>query len=110
MKAPTNATILADMPGRDSQVALIDREVRNGHERVYREFFVSRRPEFGPGWYVWGRCRTEYGPKGIIRVCAHPSVVPRAHPHYNVRVQRGWHRKTDAQAVADDLNRRYPAP
>ena len=110
MKAAIEATILPHMPGPDPMVTVSDRDFRHGNVRVYREFFVAIDPATGPGWYVWGRCRTEYGPRGIIRLCARPSVAPRAHPHYNVRVQRGWHLKRDAQAVADELNRRFPAP
>lgn len=76
--------------------------------RVYREFFVSKDPGLAPGWFVYGRCRNEYGPNGIIFLVGRPAVKPRKHPHYNVKIRRGWHSKREAQAYADQLNRQYP--
>ena len=76
--------------------------------RVYHDFFPERKPEKGPGWYVYGRNPDYYN--GIIKVCCWPLVKPRAHPHYNGRIERGWHRKRDAKAIAAFLNLQFYAP
>lgn len=74
--------------------------------RMYRgPFFAAEDPAKGPGWYVFGRSLDDYKPNGIIRIVARPNVKPRVHPHYNVRVRRGWLKKRDAQAVADQMNK-----
>jgi len=72
--------------------------------RDYREFFPARAPATGPGWYVFGLNRDHYAPGGIVHLCARPDVAARAHPHYNIRVRRGWQTRREAQAIADHLN------
>lgn len=74
--------------------------------RAYDRFYPRRSPSSGPGWCVFGRNR-QYG-DSLIRLCARPRVVPRAHPHYNVMVRRGWPTQRAAHAVAQWLNARYP--
>lgn len=95
--------ILLDIFGGSVEFGDVDHKGRK-----YREFFADR-SGVGPGWYVYGRCRDAYGPQGVIRICARPDVPARTHQHYNPKVRRGWHLLREARAVADELNRRYPA-
>lgn len=79
----------------------------SGH--VFADFHARRDPSTAPGWFVFGRNGEKYGrlrdgDGAYIMLCARPEVAPRRHPHYNGPVQRGWHRKSEAQAVADHLN------
>jgi len=60
-----------------------------------------RCPGTGPGWYLYGvrpgaSCT-------VLHKVARPDVRPRAHPHYNIRVRRGWATKREALAVAQAL-------
>ena len=80
----------------------------SGH--TFANFFPQRDSAGGPGWYVYGRNSEKYGVKAdgkgaYVMLCARPSVAPRRHPHYNVKVRRGWHTRREAQAVADYLNK-----
>lgn len=78
-------------------------DTRNGIERSFtEEFFVDRSPAEGPGWYVFGR-----EPNRVIKIVARPDVPRRHHPHYNVAVRRGWHRKYEALEIVAILNRKY---
>lgn len=75
----------------------------------FADFYPAKDPSTGPGWYVFGRNCERYGAhkdgKGAyIMLCARPDVAPRNHPHYNIKVRRGWHTRREAQAVADGLN------
>ena len=93
---------------RPPAVASLDWEYsrRDYRGRLYSDFYPRRAPSSGPGWFVFGRS-PEYG-NTLIRLCARPAVEPRAHPHYNVMVRRGWRTRRAAQAAADLLNRRFP--
>ena len=68
--------------------------------RVFSDFYVSTNPAHGPGWYVFGRNEA----RNVIKVCAQPNVTPRKHPHYNIRVRRGFKTMREAQACANFLN------
>jgi hypothetical protein len=71
--------------------------------RRYSNFYVDKSPQDGPGWYVFGRYADAYGGK-LIKLCGRPDIAPRAHPHYNVRVRRGWSTRARAQHWADAMN------
>jgi hypothetical protein len=76
---------------------------RNYRGDEFREFYARRDPGTAPGWFIFGR-NPAYGGRYIM-LCARPDVTPRRHPHYNCKVQRGWHTQREAQAIADWLNR-----
>lgn len=80
-------------------------------ERFFCEFHVQEGLGNGPGWFIYGRHKTEYrtpeSTGGIVMLCGRPNVPRRAHPHYNIKVRRGWDRKADAQFVCDLLNAGY---
>lgn len=81
--------------------------------RVYRSFHARRDSVSGPGWFVFGRClphagRDTYGGK-VVMLCARPDVPARKHPHYNIRVRRGFRTMREANRVAELLNETYPA-
>ena len=68
--------------------------------REYRHgLFVDHAPAYGPGWYIYGRCLTDYRPVGIITVVARPDVAPRKYSLWNGRVRRGWRTKREALAA-----------
>jgi len=79
----------------------------DGHR--FDDFYVSRDTSSAPGWFVFGRNAEKYGRRAdgkgaYVMLCGRPDVPARRHPHYNGPVRRGWHRKCEAQAVADYLN------
>ena len=64
--------------------------------RVFTEnVTVERAPATGPGWYIFARDKD-----GICKLVARPKVNPRKHPHYNIRIYRGWHTKQEAEFIA----------
>ena len=71
--------------------------------RSYDRFCVRRSPQDGPGWYVFGR-NPEYN-DSLVHLCARPNLPIRRHPHYSCKVARGWHLRSEAQAVADLMNK-----
>ncbi len=72
--------------------------------RTYHHFHVRRDPGSAPGWFVFGRgSNGEYGGH-LISLCARPDVPWRRHPHYNVKVRRGWLTRREAQRIADVMN------
>lgn len=65
--------------------------------RVFnRDVRVLRDPSTGPGWYVFAKDAQS----DVIKLIARPDVSPRKHPHYNLRVMRGWLTKREAENVA----------
>ena len=81
-------------------------DTRYGRVRSFTlDFWLAHDASSGPGWYVFGRCAS-----GVIKIVAQPHVSPRRHPHYNIRVRRGWHRKRDAAAIASLLARQCFGP
>ncbi|QAY80462.1 hypothetical protein [Sphingosinicella sp. BN140058] len=79
----------------------------SGHR--FSAFHVRQAPESAPGWFVFGRNSEKYGTNrdgsgAYIMLCARPAVRRRHHPFYNGPVRRGWHRKRDAQLIADTMN------
>ena len=77
----------------------------DGKGREYRHgLFVAKAPAYGPGWYIYGRCLTDYLPDGIVTMVARPDVAPRKYPLWNGRVRRGWHTKREALAALATLN------
>lgn len=73
----------------------------------FREFFPTRSTTHGPGWFVFGRNRDWYG-GNYTMLCARPLLPLRRYKNLNCKTSRGWRTKREAQAVADDLNARYP--
>ena len=72
----------------------------DGKGREYRNnLFVDRSPAHGPGWYIFGRCLTDYLPAGITMLVARPDVAPRKYSLWNGRVRRGWRTKREAAAA-----------
>lgn len=67
-------------------------------------FKVYREPSQAPGWFVFGT-----SPEGVIRIVARPAVEARKHPHYNIRVRRGFSKKSEADQIAKELNARTVA-
>jgi hypothetical protein len=74
---------------------------RGGH---FTQHFARRDPGYGPGWYVFGT-NPAYNGRYTMRT-AQPDVPMRRHPHYNVRVQRGWRTKREAARIAAEMNHR----
>jgi hypothetical protein len=71
--------------------------------RVFSDGFYARQdPQSGPGWYVFGRSKED-----VIKLVARPDVPDRAHPHYNIKVRRGWRLKREAFVIAAYLNSTY---
>lgn len=75
---------------------------------VFTDFYVAKDPCHGPGWFIFGRNKVKYGVHAdgsgaYVKNCAYRYA--RHHRHYNGRVNHGWMRKRDAQAVADQLNK-----
>jgi len=89
----------------DSRFEFSCRDYRN---RVFSGFYLARAPTRGPGWYIWGR-NPEYGGR-LVRLCGWPDVRPRKHPHYNIRVRRGWLRRSEAQQVLDHVLAQISTP
>lgn len=81
------------------QIEFRGRGFRGG---FFSAFYVAKHPQSGPGWYVHGR-NPAYG-GGYVMVCARPDVPARAHPHYNVKVRRGFRTMREARWVASVLN------
>lgn len=74
-----------------------------------RDLKVRRDPVSGPGWYVFassvpGVGRDHYG-GGVVKMIARPKVKPRKHPHYNVKVRRGWHTQAEALAAMAEVQK-----
>lgn len=82
----------------------------NSQGYVFIGFYVRRSLLDGPGWFVFGHNVEKYGAnpdsgRGYdTKLCARPDVKARAHPHYNVKVRRGWRTKREASEVAAWLN------
>lgn len=70
--------------------------------RIFDRFYVCKNACHGPGWYVFGR-NPEYN-DCLVTLVAQPVTKLRRHPHYNIRVQRGWHTRREALAYAHWLN------
>jgi hypothetical protein len=92
----------------------IEVQTLNYHGFTFADFYASRDDHMAPGWFVFGRDSTKYGkmPDGrgaYIMLCARPAVKPRHSRNYNGQVRRGWATKREADAVAAELNRAFPA-
>lgn len=64
-------------------------------DRVFSDNITAERePSAGPGWYIFAR-----NSEGICKLIARPNVPARKHPHYTLRVRRGWLTKKEAEAL-----------
>lgn len=71
--------------------------------RVFSDGFYARQdPQSGPGWYVFGRSKED-----VVKLVARPDIPSRVHPHYNIKVSRGWKLKREAFVIAAYLNSTY---
>lgn len=65
-------------------------------DRVFSDNITAERePSTGPGWYIFARNSEEC----ICKLIARPNVSARKHPHYNIRIRRGWLTKKEAEAL-----------
>lgn len=81
-------------------------EPKRGNRTFDKDFVVRKDPAFGPGHYVFGhegKGSVNEG-KGVMARVAHPDVPARKHPSYNIKVQRGFKTKREANDVAKLLN------
>lgn len=84
-------------------------ELTDYRGRHYRDFHARRSASDGPGWYVFGRNPHHYG-GNLVMLVARPEVEARKHPHYNVRVRRGFRTMREAREVAAILRAQHSDP
>lgn len=80
----------------------------DGLGRRFSNFFVSKDPVKGPGWFILGR-NEEYGGR-LVRNCGFPHRKPRKHVHYNGKVQMGWRTKKEALAALEEVQKALLKP
>lgn len=81
-------------------------EVGPDYAGRYYDRFYAERDHSGPGWYIFGR-NPQYGGR-LIRLIARPNVKPRVHPHYNIKIRRGFRTRREAEMVVEFLNKTFP--
>lgn len=83
----------------DSGNASLELETVDYQGRTFTtDIHIRKDPSTGPGWYIFGRCTDVSA--NVIKLIARPSVKSRKHPHYNIRVRRGWMTKRAAEFAA----------
>jgi hypothetical protein len=97
-----------------AKVSMVQGALVDHRGRVYRGFYAARRRSDGPGWRVYGTCLPGIGYAcyggAVTALIAEPQGGPiRRWPGWNIRIRAGWRARRDAQAVADTLNRLFPA-
>jgi hypothetical protein len=76
----------------------------------FTDFYPSKCPEVGPGWYVFGRNKEKYGLLDgtelgrYTMLVARPDTPLRKYKYYNGKCKRGWRTMAKAQYIADCMN------
>lgn len=78
--------------------------------RRYADFYVTKSPLNGPGFYIFGRNKEDYGvfPDGrgrLICLIGRPDTSERKYKLYNGRRRRGWKTRREALMALVDIQK-----
>jgi hypothetical protein len=92
---------------RDNVPVIVDKGPDHAG-RTYAGFYADKLMSSragAPGWAVYG---VAVGVSArVVRLCAWPDYPPRHYKYANPMINRGWHTKREAAAVAARLNARF---